>query len=148
MKVGRVRTLPRIEKQTGLSLASQQAETVRLALTSTVTIVTGGPGGGKTTLIDTVLRILETTGITLRLCAPDRADRRMTEATAMEARTIHRLLEVTIEVRAVYQRIQTHSGEFGPTRYSTTEQVTSEWCADSAPLPSDRNDMTLHVHAE
>ena len=72
----------------------------------------------------------------------------MTEATAMEARTIHRLLEVTIEVRAVYQRIQTHSGEFGPTRYSTTEQVTSQWCADSAPLPSDRNDMTLHVHAE
>ena len=78
-----------------MALAPQQAEAVRLALTSKVTIVTGGPGVGKTTLIDTVLRILETTGVKLQLCAPTgRADRRMTEVTMMEARTIHRLLEV------------------------------------------------------
>ena len=84
----------RTGRQTGLSLAPQQYEAVRLALASKVTIVTGGPGVGKTTLIDTVLRILEATGIRLELYAPTgRAARRMTEATAMEARTIHRLLE-------------------------------------------------------
>ena len=84
----------RAGKQTGLSLAPQQYEAVRLALASKVAIVTGGPGVGKTTLIDTVLRILETTGVRLQLCAPTgRAARRMTEATAMEACTIHRLLE-------------------------------------------------------
>ncbi len=84
----------RAGKQTGLSLAPQQYEAVRLALASKVTTVTGGPGVGKTTLIDTVLRILEATGVRLELCAPTgRAARRMTEATAMEARTIHRLLE-------------------------------------------------------
>lgn len=56
--------------------------------------------------------------------------------------------EVTLEIRAVYQLIQAHSAEFGPARYSPTEQVTSEWYADSTRLPSDQNDTTLHVPAE
>ena len=87
--------LERAEKETGLVLAPQQAEAARLALTSKATIVTGGPGVGKTTLIDTILRILSTRGVDLRPCAPTgRAARRMTEATGMEAMTIHRLLEV------------------------------------------------------
>ncbi|MCY4121832.1 MAG: AAA family ATPase, partial [Acidobacteria bacterium] len=89
------RALERAEKETGLALAPQQAEAARLALTSKATIVTGGPGVGKTTLIDTILRILSAKGVDLRLCAPTgRAARRMTEATGMEAMTIHRLLEV------------------------------------------------------
>ena len=88
------RALQRAEEQTGLSLAAQQTEAARLALTSKATIVTGGPGVGKTTLIDTILRILGAGGIQLQLCAPTgRAARRMSDATGMEARTIHRLLE-------------------------------------------------------
>ena len=87
--------LERTENQTGLSLAPHQAEAARLALTSKVTIITGGPGVGKTTLIDTILRILSARGVELRLCAPTgRAARRMSDATGIEARTIHRLLEV------------------------------------------------------
>ena len=89
------RALERAETQTGLALAPQQADAARLALGSKVTIVTGGPGVGKTTLIDTILRILQANHVTLALCAPTgRAARRMTDATGIEARTIHRLLEV------------------------------------------------------
>ena len=89
------RALEHAEKETGLALAPQQADAARLALRSKVTIVTGGPGVGKTTLIDTILRILETNHVRLALCAPTgRAARRMTDATGIEARTIHRLLEV------------------------------------------------------
>ena len=63
------RAVQRAEKQTSLSLAPHQADAARLALTSKVTIITGGPGVGKTTLIDTILRILETRHVRLALCA-------------------------------------------------------------------------------
>ena len=89
------RALPWVEKQSGLSLAPGQAEAVRLALTSKVVVITGGPGVGKTTLVDAILRILAAKRVELVLCAPTgRAARRMSEATGLEARTIHRLLEV------------------------------------------------------
>ena len=94
-KIDTDRALPRVEKATGLSLAPRQAEALRLALASKATVITGGPGVGKTTLLDAILRILTGAGATLKLCAPTgRAARRMSEATGMEARTIHRLLEV------------------------------------------------------
>ena len=89
------RALPRVENETGRSLAPRQAEALRLALASKATVITGGPGVGKTTLLDAILRILTATGVKLKLCAPTgRAARRMSEATGIEARTIHRLLEV------------------------------------------------------
>ena len=89
------RALPWVERKTGLSLAPGQAEAVRLALASKAVVITGGPGVGKTTIVDAILRILAAKGVELVLCAPTgRAARRMSEATGLEARTIHRLLEV------------------------------------------------------
>ncbi|MFC6462985.1 ATP-dependent RecD-like DNA helicase [Paracoccus aerius] len=88
------RALPWIEEKTGLSLAPSQAEAIRLALKSKVTVITGGPGVGKTTIVNAILRILAAKGVKLLLAAPTgRAAKRMTETTGLEARTIHRLLE-------------------------------------------------------
>ena len=68
---------------------------IRLALTSKVLVITGGPGVGKTTIVNAILRILSAKGVSLLLCAPTgRAAKRMTEATGFEAKTIHRLLEI------------------------------------------------------
>ena len=69
---------------------------IRLALTSKVLVITGGPGVGKTTIVNSILRILRGQGRrAFCLCAPTgRAAKRMTEATGFEAKTIHRLLEV------------------------------------------------------
>ena len=89
------KALPWIEQKTGLSLAESQAAAVRLALVSKVLVITGGPGVGKTTIVNAILRILSAKGISLLLCAPTgRAAKRMTEATGFEAKTIHRLLEI------------------------------------------------------
>ena len=89
------KALPWIEGKTGLSLAQSQAAAIRLALTSKVLVITGGPGVGKTTIVNAILRILSAKGVSLLLCAPTgRAAKRMTEATGFEARTIHRLLEI------------------------------------------------------
>ena len=68
---------------------------MRLALMAKVLVMTGGPGVGKTTIVNAILRILAAKGAKLLLCAPTgRAAKRMTEATGFEAKTIHRLLEV------------------------------------------------------
>jgi len=84
-----------IEQKTGLALAASQVAAIRLALLSKVLVITGGPGVGKTTIINAILRILTAKGVTLLLCAPTgRAAKRMTEATGFGAKTIHRLLEV------------------------------------------------------
>src|ERR1700686_1000802 len=89
------KALPWIEQKTGLSLAESQVAAIRLALLSKVLVITGGPGVGKTTIVNSILRILAAKGGTLLLCAPTgRAAKRMTEATGFEAKTIHRLLEV------------------------------------------------------
>ena len=89
------RALPWIERKTGLSLAESQIAAIRLALLSKVLVITGGPGVGKTTIVNAILRILAAKGVNLLLCAPTgRAAKRMTEATGFGAKTIHRLLEV------------------------------------------------------
>ena len=89
------KALPWIERKTGLSLAESQIAAIRLALMSKVLVVTGGPGVGKTTIVNAILRILAAKSVDLLLCAPTgRAAKRMTEATGFEAKTIHRLLEV------------------------------------------------------
>lgn len=89
------KAMPWIEQKTGLSLAPSQKDAIRLALMAKVLVITGGPGVGKTTIVNSILRILAAKGVNLLLCAPTgRAAKRMTEATGFEAKTIHRLLEV------------------------------------------------------
>ena len=89
------KALPWIEQKTGLKLAETQVAAIRLALLSKTMVITGGPGVGKTTIVNSILRILAAKGTNLLLCAPTgRAAKRMTEATGFEAKTIHRLLEV------------------------------------------------------
>jgi exodeoxyribonuclease V alpha subunit len=65
-----------------------------MALQSKVTVITGGPGVGKTTIVTSILRILQAKKMRVHLCAPTgRAAKRLSEATGLEAKTIHRLLE-------------------------------------------------------
>jgi exodeoxyribonuclease V alpha subunit len=89
------KAIPWVEEKTGLMLAESQKAAVRTALASKLMVITGGPGVGKTTLVNSVLKILAAKRIDLLLCAPTgRAAKRMTETTGREAKTIHRLLEV------------------------------------------------------
>ncbi len=89
------KAVPWIERRIGLELAATQRSAVRLALASKVLVITGGPGVGKTTIVNAILRILAAKGVKLLLCAPTgRAAKRLNETTGHEAKTIHRLLEV------------------------------------------------------
>jgi len=88
------KAIPWVEARTGLTLAESQQEAVRLALRSKVLVITGGPGVGKTTLLNSLLQILRAKGVAVALCAPTgRAAKRLSEQTHLEGRTIHRLLE-------------------------------------------------------
>ena len=81
--------------KTGKELAPSQREALKLALSSRALVITGGPGVGKTTLLDAILKILTAKKVRCLLCAPTgRAAKRLFEATGVEAKTIHRLLEV------------------------------------------------------
>jgi exodeoxyribonuclease V alpha subunit len=88
------RAIAWVEQRLGLELAASQQAAVEQALASKVLVITGGPGVGKTTLINAILRILAAKKLRIQLCAPTgRAAKRMAEATGLEAKTIHRLLE-------------------------------------------------------
>ncbi|MBV8616541.1 MAG: ATP-dependent RecD-like DNA helicase [Acetobacteraceae bacterium] len=88
------KAIPWVEAKTGLVLAESQRAAVRLAVASKVLVTTGGPGVGKTTLVNAILRILLARRLAVALCAPTgRAAKRLSESTGLEARTIHRLLE-------------------------------------------------------
>src|SRR5690242_5199984 len=77
-----------------LALADSQTQALRTALLSKVLVITGGPGVGKTTLVNSLLKILIAKGTAVALCAPTgRAAKRLSESTGIEAKTIHRLLE-------------------------------------------------------
>lgn len=88
------KAIPWVEKKTGLTLSPSQRSAVVLALSSKVTVITGGPGVGKTTLVNSILRIIRAKEVRVTLCAPTgRAAKRLSESTRLEAKTIHRLLE-------------------------------------------------------
>src|SRR5690242_153005 len=88
------KAIPWVEQRTKLALADSQKAALRVALFSNVTVITGGPGVGKTTLINSLLKILIAKAVTIALCAPTgRAAKRLSESTGLEAKTIHRLLE-------------------------------------------------------
>ncbi len=88
-----------IEKQEHIILDEMQREAVRQAARQGVLVITGGPGTGKTTTINAIIKYFELEGLDLLLAAPTgRAAKRMTEATGYKAQTIHRLLELSGEV--------------------------------------------------
>ncbi|MBN1993448.1 MAG: ATP-dependent RecD-like DNA helicase [Anaerolineae bacterium] len=90
-----------------IELAAQQRQAVRTALTSKVSILTGGPGTGKTFTVQSVLRLVQGKGKTALLAAPTgRAAKRLAESTGHEAKTIHRLLEVSPSEGFKFQRNQ------------------------------------------
>ena len=90
------RRIAQIEKETGTVLDEMQKKAVTEAASHGLFILTGGPGTGKTTTINAIIRFFEGEGVELRLAAPTgRAAKRMTEATGYEAQTIHRLLELS-----------------------------------------------------
>ena len=89
------RRIAQMEKETGTTLDEMQKKAVTEAAGHGLFILTGGPGTGKTTTINAIIRFFEGEGSELRLAAPTgRAAKRMTEATGYEAQTIHRLLEL------------------------------------------------------
>ena len=84
-----------VERKLGLTLAERQREAVTQAVSTSVLVVTGGPGVGKTTIVRAMVEILKAKRLQVALCAPTgRAAKRLTEVTGVEAKTIHRLLEV------------------------------------------------------
>jgi ATP-dependent exoDNAse (exonuclease V) alpha subunit len=83
-----------VEQKAGVKLAGAQREAIALSVKSKVMVITGGPGVGKTTLVNSVVRVFRAKGLKVVLCAPTgRAAKRLSEATGTEATTIHRLLE-------------------------------------------------------
>lgn len=90
------RSVRQIEKREGIDLDDLQENAVYQAVKNGVTIITGGPGTGKTTTINTILGVLEQEGLDILLAAPTgRAAKRISETSGREAQTIHRLLEIT-----------------------------------------------------
>lgn len=94
-KVDADREIDQFEEKNGIVYEELQREAIAASLTSGVVVLTGGPGTGKTTTVNTILALCEKQGNKVALCAPTgRAAKRMSELTGKDAKTIHRLLEV------------------------------------------------------
>lgn len=88
------KALPWVEEKTKLKLSLSQQEAIAVALQNKVTIITGGPGVGKTTLVNSLLKIMRAKTRNIVLCAPTgRAAKRLSDSTGLEAKTLHRVLE-------------------------------------------------------
>lgn len=88
------KAIKEIEGAEGINFAHKQRLAIEESINNGVMVMTGGPGTGKTTIINAIIKIFEDQGLTVHLAAPTgRAAKRMTEATGKEAKTIHRLLE-------------------------------------------------------
>ena len=93
--------LDRVEYDYGIEYAKLQKKAILECVANGVTVLTGGPGTGKTTVIKAVIQIFSYFGMDCALCAPTgRAAKRLNEATGNEARTIHRLLEVNVNLES------------------------------------------------
>jgi exodeoxyribonuclease V alpha subunit len=88
------KAIPWVEEKNHIQLSESQKNAVKRALSSKVLVITGGPGVGKTTLVNSILKILKAKRLEVLLCAPTgRAAKQLSESTGIEAKTIHRLLE-------------------------------------------------------
>lgn len=91
------KAIPWVENQTGLLLSDSQKLAVIKSLKSKILILTGGPGVGKTTIVNSILNIISAKNFKITLCAPTgRASKRLSESTGRTAKTIHRLLELRV----------------------------------------------------
>lgn len=88
------KAIPWVEGKTGLTLSESQRRAIGTVLRHKVSVITGGPGVGKTTLVNSILKILRGKRLRVTLCAPTgRAAKRLGESSGLEAKTVHRLLE-------------------------------------------------------
>lgn len=86
--------IPWVERGSEFELGDSQEKAIRVAVSEKFTVITGGPGVGKTTIVNAILKILSAVNVKINLCAPTgRAARRMSEATGRPALTVHRLLQ-------------------------------------------------------
>lgn len=106
------KNLKKVEEKSSIELSEKQKEAIKLVNDNNVTIITGGPGTGKTTIIKTIIDIYEEKGKKVVLCAPTgRAAKRMTETTGKEASTLHRLLEIgKFDEDSLYKNVSDYEG--------------------------------------
>jgi exodeoxyribonuclease V alpha subunit len=97
-KIDSEKAIEWVQKQLSITLAEKQKEAIKSAIENKVMVITGGPGTGKTTIINAVLKIFSRIGVQILLAAPTgRAAKRMGEVTGHEAKTIHRMLKYSIK---------------------------------------------------
>jgi len=95
------KAIPWVETKTKLRLSESQRKAIETVLKNKVSIITGGPGVGKTTIVNSILKIVKAKGMSVSLCAPTgRAAKRLSETTGFGAKTIHRLLEYSPQEHA------------------------------------------------
>lgn len=88
------KAIPWVEQKNKIKLSASQKTAITTSIQSKVSVITGGPGVGKTTVVNSILKIIRSKGASVTLCAPTgRAAKRLTESTGLSAKTIHRLLE-------------------------------------------------------
>ncbi|MGM0428663.1 MAG: SF1B family DNA helicase RecD2, partial [Thermodesulfobacteriota bacterium] len=107
-KIKTAKAIDWVQKQLSIRLAEKQVEAVRCSVENKVMVITGGPGTGKTTIINAILKIFSKLGVNILLAAPTgRAAKRMSETTGHEARTIHRMLEYSLQ-KGGFQKNEDH----------------------------------------
>ena len=101
-----------VEEKTDIMLSEKQKEAIRAINDNNVTIITGGPGTGKTTIIKSIIEIYKQKKYKIVLCAPTgRAAKRMTETTGEEASTLHRLLEIgKVDEESLFKKDSEYQG--------------------------------------